>query len=86
MNRRYHEAYWQAMYRAEYYRWAANRGFACCGGDPLTGRKKSDFVSQDRREGRAANIALAKFWLQEAAAIRQLMREERGQNTIAKCA
>jgi hypothetical protein len=64
------QLYMDAIQRAEYYRWAAMKGHAMPGNDPLTGQSKTGFMSKWSAEGIAVNKTLAKFWLAKAAEIR----------------
>lgn len=69
------DEYWQAMFRAEYYRWATTKGFVTAGGDPFDGRlaKARQFRELDRAEGRAVHAVQARFWLRHAATLRARM-------------
>ena len=69
-----HAAECEALFRAEYYCWAARRGDVVPGGDPLTGQKASQYNARDRAEGRAVHTVQARFWYREAAKIRAGMR------------
>ncbi len=70
MNHYIRTLYLQAIKKAEYYRWAAQKGFSIAGNDPLTGKKRSDTSPMDAAEGREAYKAMPKFWFIRAAAIR----------------
>jgi len=64
---RYHEA----RFRSEYHTWSAIRGHVSAGNDPVDGRAKGTINTLWRGEGRAVNIAAAKYWLGVARQIRQ---------------
>src|SRR5262245_14844935 len=66
--------YWHAMYRANYYAWAAHRGFPAAGNDPLTGRAPSIHDARERSDGRAIHSLLARRWLERAAELRTRYR------------
>jgi hypothetical protein len=56
---RWHRAaYHTARERAAYYLWAALRGHALPGHDPISGRERSAMNAADRAESRAAYKAL----------------------------
>lgn len=67
------DQYWQAMFRATYYRWASQRGFVVTGGDPWDGRpaKVREYDTVARAEGRVVHATQARFWLKRAAALRE---------------
>lgn len=67
------EEYWQAMQRADYYRWAAGKSFV--GRDPLTGREMQGRPAHMRSE-RECNKAQARVWLDQAKALRARMGRE----------
>jgi len=52
--------------RARYYSWCALRGHALPGNDPQSGRPRGAWTH--RAESRAAYIAMARYWLAQAAA------------------
>jgi hypothetical protein len=66
------DEYWAAMYRATYYRWAAQRRFVVCGGDPFNGRpaKVRQYDHTAQAEGVVVHKAQARFWLARAAMLR----------------
>ena len=65
-----HDDYLRALQRAEYYRWAAGKGFPSR--DPLTGREERGGAFQ--RGERDCNKAQARVWLDQAAKLRGSMR------------
>lgn len=68
MSRHQQEAYWQMMFRAEYYTWCALRGHSLPGNDPQHGIRRSGLYPVDgRAESRVAYKAMAKYWIQQAA-------------------
>jgi hypothetical protein len=69
MNRPTARLHRESLQRAAYYRWAAARGYALAGRDPLTGRLR-DAMFSDRGESTAAYKAMARFWLERARQIR----------------
>jgi hypothetical protein len=71
MTRRDTSAYWEAVERAAYYRWAAQRGLALPGNDPVTGRRR-DSLLVDREESLVAFKAMARLWLARARQLREL--------------
>ena len=65
-----------AMRRASYYRWAADRDSVLPGGDPITGKARQDHRHANPMrqllagEGRVAYLAMARYWLGVARQIR----------------
>ncbi|MFW6083742.1 MAG: hypothetical protein ACODAA_00840 [Gemmatimonadota bacterium] len=62
--------YHAMLARAAYYRWSALRGHTLPGGDPVTGRPRSNCGALHRRESRAAYLAMARHWLARARSFR----------------
>jgi hypothetical protein len=46
--------------RAEYFAWAARKGFPGCGNDPITGTAPRQFNHLDRALGRVSHAAMAR--------------------------
>ena len=64
--------YWESYSRAEYFGWAACKGFDDSGNDPILGKKSFSLRHLYRKAWRAAHVAQAKVWLQHAIALRSL--------------
>lgn len=68
-HRCHREPYHAARERAAYYLWAALRGQALAGNDPVTGRPRTAMRAEDRAAGRAAYKALYLHERHRAAAM-----------------
>lgn len=68
----YAEQEWnEAMFRASYYRWCAQRGF--CDRDPITGRVMRGWPVH-QQAAKIADLALCRYWLGVAKSIRERSR------------
>jgi hypothetical protein len=65
------QKYEECLQMAEYYRWKAIRGHGMAGNNPLTGMPWKKFNVIENGAQKAANIALAKYWLTMARKFRQ---------------
>lgn len=66
------QEYWNMIDRAHYYTWCALRGHTLPGNDPITGKPRGRAWREfwDRKESTIAYIALARYWVQQAAVYR----------------
>ena len=64
------DVYWRTRARAAYYLWAALRGHALPGNDPITGMPRKSTDETCRAEGRAAYKALYRVTRDRANSIR----------------
>jgi hypothetical protein len=66
--------YFQALERAAYYRWKAQKRCALAGNDPLTGKPREHYCKRSFRvfveESAVAHKAMARYWLEQARKIR----------------
>lgn len=73
MNRHEQVQYWQMAFRAEYYTWCVLRKHHLPGNDPIEGKPRGKSWKEFTAfgESRAAYLAMAHYWLQQANQYRQ---------------
>ena len=80
MTRFQQSAYWDMMYKAEYYAWCALRGHTLPGNDPLRGNERKRTVlhfydSRLSKESQVAYCAMSRYWINTAKEYRRQLSE-----------